>query len=72
VKLGGDEARLAFHEGRVVLPGLEKGLLVRFIESEHVHQHDGLASTAIWRSIGKAGSRGRSSDMMGSFFNLVA
>jgi hypothetical protein len=32
VKLGGDEARLAPHESSVVLPSLEKGLLVRFIE----------------------------------------
>jgi hypothetical protein len=30
VKLGGDEARLALHENSVVLPSLEKGLLVRF------------------------------------------
>ena len=41
MKLGGDEARLAHHEGRVVLPGLEEGLLVRFVEGEHVHQNDG-------------------------------
>jgi len=41
VKLGGDEARLALHESSVVLPNLEKGLLVRFIEREHIHQHDG-------------------------------
>src|SRR5260370_39387458 len=41
VKLGGDEARLALHESSVVLPNLEKGLLVRFIEREYIHQHDG-------------------------------
>jgi hypothetical protein len=41
VKLGGDEARLALHESSVVLPSLEKGLLVRFIERDHIHQHDG-------------------------------
>ncbi len=41
MKLGGDEARLAHREGRVVLPGLEEGLLVRFVEGEHVHEHDG-------------------------------
>src|SRR5262252_1449456 len=41
VKLGGDEARLAFHEDRIVRPGFEKGLLVRFIEREHIYQHDG-------------------------------
>ena len=41
VKLGGDEARLALHENGIVLPGFEKGLLVRFVERKHVHQHDG-------------------------------
>src|SRR5215468_3390779 len=41
VKLGGDEARLALHESGVVLPSLEKGLLVGVIEREHIHQHDG-------------------------------
>ena len=41
VKLGGDEARLALHESSVVLPSLEKGLLVRFIEHDHIHQHYG-------------------------------
>jgi hypothetical protein len=40
VKLCGDEARLPLHEQRVFLPGLEEGLLVRFIEHEDVHQHD--------------------------------
>ena len=29
------------HEDGIVVPGFEKGLLVRFIEREHVHQHDG-------------------------------
>src|SRR5215470_2846134 len=43
VKLGGDEARLALHEDGIVLPSFEKGLLVRFIERKHVHQHDGAA-----------------------------
>jgi len=41
VKLGRDEARLALHEDRIVHPGFEKGLLVRLIEREHIHQHDG-------------------------------
>src|SRR4029077_4193845 len=41
VKLGGDEARLALHESSIVLPSLEKGLLVRFIQRDHIHQHDG-------------------------------
>src|SRR5215831_17865276 len=41
MKLGGDEARLVLHESRIVLPGLEKGLLIRFIEDEQVHQYGG-------------------------------
>jgi hypothetical protein len=41
VKLGGDEARLALHELSVVLPSPKKGLLVRFIERDNIHQHDG-------------------------------
>ena len=41
VKPGGDEARLTLHELRVILPGLEKFLLVRLFQYEHIHQHDG-------------------------------
>src|SRR5579871_2503490 len=41
VKLGGDEARLALHEGGVVLPDFEKARLVGCIQREYVHQHDG-------------------------------
>jgi hypothetical protein len=41
MKLCGDKARLALHERSVVLPGLEKGLLVRFVERNHIYQHDG-------------------------------
>ena len=41
VKLGRDEARLLLHERRIVLPGLEEGRLVRLVERENVHQHDG-------------------------------
>ncbi|GMP01182.1 hypothetical protein TM239_27660 [Bradyrhizobium sp. TM239] len=39
VKLGGDEARLPFHEGRIVSPDLEEALLVGLVEREHIHQH---------------------------------
>ncbi len=41
MKLGRDEARLAFHKGGVVLPDLEKGLLIRFVERKHIHQDHG-------------------------------
>jgi hypothetical protein len=41
VNLGGDETRLALHDRRVVLPGFEEGMLVRFVERDHVHQRDG-------------------------------
>ena len=41
VKLGRDEARLPFHEPRIVLPGLEEDLLVGLVEREDVDQHDG-------------------------------
>src|SRR5260221_8225108 len=40
VKLGRDEARLPLREQRIVLPGLEKALLVRAIERKDIHQHD--------------------------------
>src|SRR6202008_1701306 len=40
VKLRGDEARLALHEGGVILPDFEKALLIGRIEREHVHQHN--------------------------------
>ena len=40
MKLGRDEARLLFHECRIVLPGLEEDGLVGLIEGEDVHEHD--------------------------------
>jgi len=41
VKLGPDEAGLALHEVGIVLPGVEKGLLVGFVEGEDIDEHDG-------------------------------
>jgi hypothetical protein len=41
VKLVRDETRLPFHEQRIVLTGLEEGLLVRLAEREDSHQHEG-------------------------------
>ena len=40
MELSRDEAGLALHEYRIVLPDIEKILLVRFVERKHVHQHD--------------------------------
>jgi hypothetical protein len=64
VKLGGDEARLALHENSVVLPSLEVcssalSSVTTFTSTT------GPASIAIWRSIGKEGSRGRSAALNG-------
>lgn len=39
-KLREDEPRLAFHDGCVVLPGLEERPLIGLVESEHVDQHN--------------------------------
>src|ERR1700722_13826461 len=41
MQLGRDEARLPFHELRVVSPNLKERRFVRLIEGEDVHQHDG-------------------------------
>ena len=37
VKLSRDEARLAFHERRVVLAGLEKARLISPVQREQIH-----------------------------------
>lgn len=60
VELGGDEARLPLHEGGVVLPDLEKGLLVRLIERKRTHQYDRAGVDGDLTLDWKAGSRGRS------------
>jgi hypothetical protein len=41
MKLSRDEAWLPLHELRVVPPSLKKGRLVRLVEHEDVHEHDG-------------------------------
>jgi hypothetical protein len=40
VKQGRNRTRLPFHEGRIVLPRPEEGLLVGLIERKDVHEHN--------------------------------
>lgn len=44
MQLGRDEARLALHERRIILPDFEKARLVRLIERETFTRTTGLAS----------------------------
>lgn len=64
MELSRDEAGLALYECRIVLPDIEKVLLVRFVERKHVHQHDRAGFDCDLTLNRKRGSKGRNSDMM--------
>src|SRR4029077_12722712 len=67
VKLGGDEARLALHESSVVLPSLEKGLLVRFIERDHIPARRGRPRLRSGVRSGRRGQEGAAMTCKASF-----